>query len=58
MAVVASAKTIIATAALIAAHSASFAAEFTPKKPVVYLNLFNNQWNTNFSYWYPKVILT
>ncbi|MEI6784186.1 MAG: hypothetical protein WCQ21_25115 [Verrucomicrobiota bacterium] len=29
------------------------AAEFTPKKPVVYLNLFNNQWNTNFRYWYP-----
>ena len=23
------------------------AAEFTPKKPVVYLNLYNNQWNTN-----------
>ena len=29
------------------------AAEFTPKKPVVYLNLYNNQWNTNFRYWYP-----
>jgi hypothetical protein len=27
--------------------------EFTPKKPVVYLNLYNNQWNTNFRYWYP-----
>ena len=29
------------------------AGEFTPKKPVVYLNLYNNQWNTNFRYWYP-----
>lgn len=29
------------------------AAEFTPHKPVVYLNLYNNQWNTNFRYWYP-----
>jgi hypothetical protein len=29
------------------------AAEFTPKKPRVYLNLYNNQWNTNFRYWYP-----
>jgi hypothetical protein len=29
------------------------AAEFTPKRPVVYLNLYNNQWNTNFRYWYP-----
>lgn len=29
------------------------AAEFTPKKPAVYLNLYNNQWNTNFRYWYP-----
>jgi alpha-mannosidase len=28
------------------------AAEFTPKKPVVYLNLYNNMWNTNFRYWY------
>lgn len=27
--------------------------EFTPGKPVVYLNLYNNQWNTNFRYWYP-----
>jgi hypothetical protein len=26
---------------------------FTPKQPVVYLNLYNNQWNTNFRYWYP-----
>ena len=29
------------------------AAEFTPTRPVVYLNLYNNQWNTNFRYWYP-----
>ncbi len=29
------------------------AEEFTPRKPVVYLNLYNNQWNTNFRYWYP-----
>lgn len=29
------------------------AGEFTPKRPVVYLNLYNNQWNTNFRYWYP-----
>lgn len=29
------------------------AAEFTPKKPVLFLNLYNNQWNTNFRYWYP-----
>jgi len=29
------------------------ASEFTPRKPVVYLNLYNNQWNTNFRYWYP-----
>jgi alpha-mannosidase len=29
------------------------AATFTPKKPIVYLNLYNNQWNTNFRYWYP-----
>jgi alpha-mannosidase len=28
------------------------AADFTPKKPVVYLNLYNNQWNTNYRYWY------
>ena len=27
--------------------------EFTPGKPIVYLNLYNNQWNTNFRYWYP-----
>ncbi|MCL4179764.1 MAG: hypothetical protein KJ072_18710 [Verrucomicrobia bacterium] len=34
-------------------QSSKDAKEFTPKKPVVYLNLYNNQWNTNFRYWYP-----
>ena len=29
------------------------ATTFTPVKPVVYVNLYNNQWNTNFRYWYP-----
>lgn len=29
------------------------AADFTPEKPIVYVNLYNNQWNTNFRYWYP-----
>jgi len=33
--------------------SSKDAAEFTPRKPVIYLNLYNNQWNTNFRYWYP-----
>ena len=27
--------------------------DFVPTRPVVYLNLYNNQWNTNFRYWYP-----
>ena len=27
--------------------------DYVPEKPVVYLNLYNNQWNTNFRYWYP-----
>lgn len=27
--------------------------DYVPEQPVVYLNLFNNQWNTNFRYWYP-----
>jgi alpha-mannosidase len=27
--------------------------DFISRKPVVYLNLYNNQWNTNFRYWYP-----
>lgn len=29
-----------------------FSLDFVPKKPVVYLNLYNNQWNTNYRYWY------
>ena len=29
-----------------------FSMDYIPKKPVVYLNLYNNQWNTNFRYWY------
>lgn len=27
--------------------------DYVPEKPVIYLNLYNNQWNTNFRYWYP-----
>jgi alpha-mannosidase len=30
-----------------------FSSDFVPAKPVIYLNLYNNQWNTNFRYWYP-----
>ena len=30
-----------------------FSKDFTPHKPVIYLNLYNNQWNTNYRYWYP-----
>ena len=30
-----------------------FSMDFVPKKPVVFLNLYNNQWNTNYRYWYP-----
>jgi hypothetical protein len=30
-----------------------FSLDFVPKKPIVFLNLYNNQWNTNFRYWYP-----
>jgi alpha-mannosidase len=30
-----------------------FSRSFVPQKPVVYINLYNNQWNTNFRYWYP-----
>ncbi len=30
-----------------------FSTDFVPKKPVVYVNLYNNQWNTNYRYWYP-----
>lgn len=29
-----------------------FSTDFVPKKPVVYINLYNNQWNTNYRYWY------
>jgi len=28
-----------------------FSREFKPKAPAVYVNLFNNQWSTNFSQW-------
>lgn len=30
-----------------------YSEDYVPEKPVVYLNLYNNQWNTNFRYWYP-----
>lgn len=30
-----------------------FTKDFIPAKPVIYLNLYNNQWNTNYRYWYP-----
>lgn len=30
-----------------------YSMDYVPKKPVVFLNLYNNQWNTNFRYWYP-----
>ena len=30
-----------------------FSYDFVPQKPIIYLNLYNNQWNTNFRYWYP-----
>lgn len=29
-----------------------FSLDFVPKKPIVYVNLYNNQWNTNYRYWY------
>ncbi|MGN0213472.1 MAG: hypothetical protein ACI4AH_01535 [Muribaculaceae bacterium] len=29
-----------------------FTTDYIPTRPVVYLNLYNNQWNTNFRYWY------
>jgi alpha-mannosidase len=29
-----------------------FSLDFIPRKPVVFLNLYNNQWNTNYRYWY------
>lgn len=28
-----------------------FSTNFVPKKPVAFVNLFNNQWNTNFRLW-------
>jgi hypothetical protein len=28
-----------------------YSLDFVPKKPVAYVNLFNNQWNTNFRLW-------
>lgn len=28
-----------------------YAVDFVPKKPVAYVNLFNNQWTTNFRLW-------
>lgn len=30
-----------------------FSKDYVPEKPIVYLNLYNNQWNTNYRYWYP-----
>ncbi len=33
-----------------------YAREFVPKKPVAYINLFNNQWTTNFRYWNSGVL--
>jgi len=30
-----------------------FSKDFIPHKPAIYLNLYNNQWNTNYRYWYP-----
>jgi alpha-mannosidase len=29
-----------------------FSLDFIPRKPVIFLNLYNNQWNTNYRYWY------
>jgi hypothetical protein len=29
-----------------------FSLDFVPGKPVVFINLYNNQWNTNYRYWY------
>jgi len=28
-----------------------YAHDFVPREPIVYVNLFNNQWNTNFRLW-------
>jgi hypothetical protein len=30
-----------------------FSRDFIPQTPTIYLNLYNNMWNTNFRYWYP-----
>jgi hypothetical protein len=30
-----------------------FSLDFVPRKPIVFVNLYNNQWNTNYRYWYP-----
>ena len=30
-----------------------FSNDYVPKDATVYVNLYNNQWNTNFRYWYP-----
>jgi len=30
-----------------------FTKDFVPHKSIIYLNLYNNQWNTNYRYWYP-----
>lgn len=29
-----------------------FSLDFVPRRPLVFLNLYNNQWNTNYRYWY------
>ncbi|MFD1818163.1 Glycosyl hydrolases family 38 N-terminal domain-containing protein [Pseudarcicella hirudinis] len=29
-----------------------FSYDFVPRTPIVYVNLYNNQWNTNYRYWY------
>jgi len=28
-----------------------YSLDFVPQKPIAYINLFNNQWTTNFRYW-------
>lgn len=33
-----------------------YARNFVPKKPVAFINLFNNQWTTNFRYWNSGVL--
>ncbi len=30
-----------------------FSHDYLPDQAIAYLNLYNNQWNTNFRYWYP-----